>query len=566
MTSEENPLTSENYADIVIEYQGDKTLFESFGKVPVNIINNFAAVVNIPVQDIISSSILELGYARVPSLGGLVSDYSLEASGIIRIRNIPNFNLRGQGVLMAIIDTGVDYTNPVFQNADKTTRIAAIWDQTIASETMQEGIKFGTVFTREQINNALQSEEPYRIVPSKDENGHGTMVAGIAGGSEVPGSSFAGVAPEVEFVVVKMKQAKKFLREFYFVPEQTVCLQETDFLFALEYVLSVANEFKKPLVICVSVNASQGSHDGRSLTGRYLSSVATRSGTGVVIAAGNEGNARRHFYGIVDPAIGYQVVDLNVGANEKGITMELWAQSPSILIIDILSPSGEYIPEITALRNETREISFVFEPTIIYLNYSIVETESGDQLILIRLSNPSPGIWRFKVYETGDLITGFHIWLPMEGFISNNTFFVQSDPYTTILGMGNAQIPITVTAYNDADDSLYLNSSRGYTRLGAVKPNVAAPGVNVSGPTLNQEFIDFTGTSIAAAHTSGVVAMILEWGVIRGNLIGMSTVEINKLIERGARRELDVEYPNPDWGYGILDVFNVFDSLRGGMA
>lgn len=564
MTSRENPITSENYADIIIEYQGDKSLLEVFPNENVTIINDVTALVNIPIQDITSSTILDIGYARVPSLGSIVSSDSLEASGIIRIRNIPNFNLRGQGVLMAIIDTGIDYTNPIFQNADKTSRIVSIWDQTINSNIPSEKVKFGTVYTREQINQALQSENPFQIVPSKDENGHGTMVAGIAGGTPVPESNFTGVAPEVEFVVVKLKQAKKYLRDFYFIPEQTMCYQETDYLFAIGYVNSTSIEMQRPEVICVSVNASQGSHDGRSVTGRYLSTVAGTQGIGVVVAAGNEGNARRHYFGTVDPTTQYDEVELNVGENEKGFTMELWGQSPSIFTLDITSPSGEYIPRITAFRNEIREVSFVFEPTIIYINYNIVETESGDQLILLRFSNPSPGIWRFRVYEKGDLKIGFHIWLPMTGFISDNTFFIRSDPYTTVLAMGNAQNPITVTAYNDADDSLYLASSRGYTRIGVVKPNVAAPGVNITGPTLDHGFTVYTGTSIAAAHTAGVVAMILEWGVVKGNLIGMSTIEINKLIMRGARREQGVVYPNRDWGYGILDVFNVFDSLRSG--
>lgn len=564
MTSQENPITSENYADIVIEYQGDKTLLDPFKNNPVTIINDVAALVNIPLQEALNSPLLELGYARVPSLGGLVSDASLEASGILRIRSIPNFNLRGQGVLLAIIDTGIDYTNPVFQYADKTTRIVSIWDQTINSEATSETLKYGTEFTREQINQALQNENPFSIVPSRDDNGHGTMVAGIAGGSEVPESNFAGVAPDAEFIIVKLKQIKKYLRDSYFIPEKVVCFQETDFLFALEYVLGVAAKAEKPISVCVSVNATQGAHDGRSMTSRYLSNVATRSGTGVAVAVGNEGNARRHYYGSVDPETGFNLVELNIGENEKGFIMELWGQSPSIFTIDITSPSGEYIPRITAFRNETREISFVFEPTIIYIDYYIVESESGDQLILLRFTNPSAGIWKFNVYEKGDIKIGFHIWLPMDDFITENTFFVRSDPYTTILAMGNAQVPVSVTAYNDADNSLYLNSGRGYTRLGVVKPNVAAPGVNVTGPTLDHGFSTFTGTSVAAAHTTGAVAMLLEWGIVRGNLVGMSTIEINKLIMRGAKREEGVTYPNRDWGYGILDIYNVFDSLRSG--
>ena len=562
MTSGENPLISEDYADLLIDYSGDLALLEPFKNNPVTIINSVAAVVNIPAGQFTNNIIMEFGYAAIPSLLGQVSSTGLESSGILRLRNIPNFNLIGQGVLIAIIDSGVDYTNPIFQNADKTTRIVSIWDQTIQSATPSSGVPFGTVYSRDQINQALQSEDPYQIVPSRDENGHGTMVAGIAGGNAVPESNFAGVATGAEFIVVKLKQAKKILRNFFFIPDNAVCYQETDMLFGLQYVLNTALALNSPMVICVSISTSQSSHDGRGLTSSFLSTVATRIGTGVVVAAGNEGNARRHYFGTVDQTTRFNTVELNVGENEKGFSMELWGQSPSIFTVDILSPSGEYIPRIAVTRNETREISFVFEPTIIYIDNRIVESESGDQLILMRFSNPTPGIWRLRVYERGDLNLGFHIWLPMSGFISDNTFFIRSDPYTTILAFGNALVPVTVTAYNDADDSLFIEASRGYTRIGVVKPNVAAPGVDITGPTLDKGFTGFTGTSVAAAHTTGVVAMLLEWGITKQNLLGMSTIEINKLIMRGARRTVGVEYPNRDWGFGILDIYNIYDSLR----
>ena len=150
----------------------------------------------------------------------------------------------------------------------------------------------------------------------------------------------------------------------------------------------------------------------------------------------------------------------------------------------------------------------------------------------------------------------------MQGFISDNTFFVRSDPYTTIMSLGNAVSVLTVTAYNTEDDSLYLNASRGFTRVGDIKPEIAAPGVNVTSPTLDQGFSDATGTSVSAAHTAGVAALLLEWGIVRGNQVSMSTVEMKVFLIRGARRELQIPYPNRDWGYGILDVYNVFDILR----
>ena len=240
--------------------------------------------------------------------------------------------------------------------------------------------------------------------------------------------------------------------------------------------------------------------------------------------------------------------------------------SPDIYSIDILSPSGEYIPRISAGRDEHRVITFIFEATIIYVDYQMVESQSGEQLILVRFENPSVGIWRFNVYERDGLNRGFNIWLPMEKFISENTYFIRSSAYTTILTLGNAIIPLTVTAYNDGDDSLYLNSSRGFTRTERVKPEVAAPGVDVIGPTLDGRFLPFTGTSVSAAHTAGIAALIFEWGIVRGHLPAMSTIEIKNLIIRGARRDVDIEYPNRDWGYGILNIFNVFDALRGGFT
>jgi subtilisin family serine protease len=567
MTEEErNVIISEDYADLLIEYSGDVSVLQAFPNAIVEIINFLQAVVHVPVQDITNLTILELGYSVMPTLNGLISHASLEASGILRIRNIPNFNLRGQGVLIGIIDTGIDYTNPIFINADGTTRIASIWDQSIATGPPPEGRQYGTEYTRDQINQALQSANPREIVPSIDTNGHGTMVAGIAGGSENSENDFAGVAPDAEFVVVKLKPAKRYLKQFFKVPEDAVCYQSNDILFAIGYLLDTAVILQRPMAICIAVGTSQGGHDGRGILGSYLSLISSSPGIGVIVAAGNEGNGRRHYYGEIDAVTGYDVVEVNVGEDELGFSMELWGGAPSIFSIDILSPSGEYVPRIAVGMDENREISFIFERTIIYVDYQMVEAQTGDQLILIRFENPSQGIWRFNVYERGDLNLGFHIWLPIGNFLSENTYFIKSDPYTTILSMGNAEVPITVTAYNNVDDSLYLDASRGYSRIGLVKPSVAAPGVNLTGPTMDQGFTSFSGTSTSAAHTTGIAAMILEWGLVRRNLPGMSTIEIKKLIIRGARRDLDLQYPNRDWGYGILDIYNVFDSLRTGVV
>jgi subtilisin family serine protease len=498
----------------------------------------------------------------MPYVFGLISQSSLEASGIVRIRNVPNFNLRGQGVLIGILDSGIDYTNPIFRNADNTSKIVSIWDQTVQSDNYPDDYFYGTEYLREQINQALQSDNPRSIVPTTDEIGHGTMLAGIAAGNEVPEQGFFGVAPDAELIVVKLKQAKNYLRKFFIIPENVPCYQGNDIIFALDYLLSTAVKLNRPIAICIGLGTAQYAHDGRGTVSSYLSLKADNAGIGIIVAAGNEGNSRRHYFGKIDAEVGYDVVELSVGENDPGFSMELWADSPDIFSIDIQSPSGEYIPRMVPILDETRVVTFIFEPTVINIDFQVAESQSGEELILMRFRNPAPGIWRMKVYKSGNLNADYHIWLPMEGFVSDNTFFVRSDPYTTILSLGNAQIPITVTAYNTEDDSLYAGASRGYTRIGVIKPDIAAPGVNILSPGKNNDYVEVTGTSAAAAHTAGVAAMLLEWGIVKGNQPAMSTLDMKIFMIRGARRSADLKYPNRDWGYGILDVYNIFDTLR----
>ena len=566
MTREERErIISEDYADLLVVYSVDQQFFEQFTDATVHIINNILAIVHVPVSQITESAVSERGYSVMPSLYGIISQASLEASGIQRIRNIPSFDLRGQGVLIGIIDTGVDYTNPIFQYADGTTRIVSIWDQTIVSEDDPEGFFYGTEFTRDQINSALQSENPFELVATKDEIGHGTMIAGIAAGNEVPERGFSGVAPDAEFVVVKLKPAKKYLKNFFRIPLDALCYQENDILQGIVYLRDVAIRLNRPLAICIALGTSQGAHDGRGTLSNFLSLQAETIGTAVVIAAGNEGNARRHYHGIIDQRVGYDIVELSVAENENNFSMELWGSSPDIFSIDILTPSGEYVPRIDARLDETFEFSFIFESTRIVVDYQMVESQSGDQLILVRFTDPAPGIWQFRVYGRGNLSMEFDIWLPMGNFISSDTFFIRTTPYTTILSLGNARIPITTTAYNMVDDSLYLEASRGFTRIDVIKPEIAAPGVEILAPSLNHDFVRVTGTSPAAAHVTGVAAMLLEWGMVRGNYPSMNSLDMKAFMTRGARRNVNIEYPNRDWGYGILDVFNIFESIRVGI-
>ena len=559
-----NRILSEEYAAFIIEYHDDLPDLSAKYDFCFEIINATHAIAYTPIATLPNNLIHIFGYSIYPSVFGLLDITSVEASGIVRLRNIPALNLRGQGVLIGIIDTGIDYTHDAFKYADGTSRILSLWDQTIESENSRpEGFNYGTEYTQFQLNLALASANPLTVVPSVDENGHGTFLAGIAAGSRSEENNFTGVVPDAEIVVVKLKPAKQFTRDFFMIPEGATCYQENDIMLGVKYLTNISRKSVRPISICIGFGTSQGAHDERGVLSSYLSDIADENGVAVVIAAGNEGNRGHHYYGLVDKVSGYDTVELKVGPNETGFSMELWGDAPSTFSIDILSPTGEYIPRVPARIGETREIQFIFEDTKIYLDYQVIETQTGDELILMRFRNPTEGIWRFRVYSSSDLDLNFNIWLPMNQFISDTTYFTEPDPEYTLTSPGNTFIPIVVTAYDHTNDSLYINASRGYTRTQQISPSLAAPGVNIIGPTINNGYKLSTGTSIAAAHTAGVSAMLLEWGIARGNYTQLDSVEIKNFLIRGARRDPNVTYPNKEWGYGILDIYGSFASLRG---
>lgn len=567
MTGEERTeIISEDYADLIIDYRNNPQRLEEFKDSFVHTINETYAVAHIPIAQFTNQSISEYGYAAIPNLFGLTSQASLDASGVNELRRMPNFNLRGKGILVGFIDTGINYASPAFLKADGSTKIISIWDQTIQSEGGSPfSTGFGTEYKAEQINQALGNEKRLEIVPSTDENGHGTMMAAIAAGTEDRENNFFGVAPESEIVVVKLKPAKEYLKNYYFVPKDVLCYQENSIMWGIQYCFLISRQVNRPIAICIGIGTSMASHDGYSPLSIMTSTLGDFPRIGVVTSAGNEGNLGRHYHGVVDPSIGNTTVELNVGENEVGFSMQLWGDSPGIFSIDITSPSGEYIPRIAAALHVTREITFIFESTVIFVDYQLVESETGDQLILLRFRNPAAGVWRFNVYGQGDLTTGFNIWLPMGDMITADTYFIEPDIYTTVLSPGAAIVPITVTAYNPITGTLFVNASRGYTRSNIIKPELAAPGVNYLAPDINGGYTAFTGTGVASAHSAGIVALIMEWGIVRGNLPTLDTVEIKKILIRGAKRRENLTYPNRDWGYGIIDVFNVFDVLRKGL-
>lgn len=557
-------IISEDYADFMLRPGQPFESMKSSMDICYDNFNIDSINVYTPVNQVPKNFIHLYGYGAYPNCYGLLDTTSMESSGITRLRNIPNFNLRGNGILIGMIDTGIEYTHNAFIKADGTSKVYSIWDQTIESDNLPEGFYYGTEYTQSHINAALKATNPYDIVPSTDENGHGTFLAGIAVGNSNLESQSTGVVPDAEISVVKLKPAKKFIKKFWCIPDEIICYQKNDLMNGIRYLYDTARRAQKPLALFISIGTSQGGHDERGALSSYLSYLAAQKGVCIVIAAGNEGNSGHHYKGSVAKGSKYDTVELKVGPNVSGFTMELWGTSPNLFSIDILSPTGEYIPRIPARLSESREIRFIFESTLITIDYQIVEAQSGDQLILMRFLKPTEGIWRFRVYASDALNSAFHIWLPMKQFLDTETQFLKPDPYYTLTSPGNTFIPIVTTTYNQNNKSLFNSASRGYMRNDYIAPAFAAPGVNMVGPSLNNEYITSSGSSVAAAHTAGVGAILLEWGIIKQNFIQMGTIEIRNFLIRGAIRDANLTYPNKDWGYGILDLYNTFYSLRAG--
>lgn len=486
---------------------------------------------------------------------------ALIASGITQVQSAP-LSLTGQGCVICFIDTGIDYTREAFLDENGDSRILAIWDQSIQTGTPPAGFQYGSEYTREDINTALRTGDPYVFVPSRDEIGHGTALAGVAAGRERTGASrYTGAAPDADIVVVKLKPCKTSLRQYNLVPDGVPAYQEDDIMLAVQYANTFVNELSRPVIICLGIGTNAGDHAGNSALSRYLNVVAVRRSRAVVVCGGNEGGAAHHFRGnLLQTNNAEQNVEVRVGDNCSGFVMECWSTLPDTLQIGLRSPGGESIPPIRVDAGQSLTYRLIYANTVVRLDTTIVETSSGEQLLRFFLEDPAPGIWTFRVSGSGVLYNGtFDMWLPITQFLDAPVVFLQPDPYITMTEPAMAMDVIAVTFYNPANLSFAIDSGRGFTRLGAIRPDFSAPGVNVATPTGTQ-----SGSGLACAITAGAVAQLFQWAVVQRRNPYAESRELKSYLIRGANRLWDLSYPNREWGYGRLNLEGVFDALIGG--
>ena len=564
---------SEEIADFIVRYspRAVDSLYELAQTRCVNLVSQEYAIVHAPLSGVLPLSFTQHTYSAIPKLYGLQDTTALEATGILPVFSQPNLMSTGQGILIGMIDTGIDYTNPLFQNPDGTSRILRLWDQTIESENTPEAVAgfqpfYGTVYSQEDLNRALASEQPLELVPSTDTSGHGTFLAGVAAGRQIQSpTTFSGAAPDAALAVVRLKPAKQYLREFFAVPPDADAYQENDIMAAAAFLLGVAGQYQMPLVLCLGVGTSQGSHSGISPLAMQLQALSGTRGFACVTGAGNETGFRHHYFGNLSPDQEYEDVELRVADSTSGFSMELWADVSELYTVGFVSPSGEVIERIPMTVGQETTISFQLDATRILISYQITESSSGRFLAFLRFTGPAPGIWHIRVYPTLFVARQFHIWLPMQGFLTEDTGFLRPDPDITITDPGNAPLLLTVSTYNHVTGSLYIHSSRGFTATGQIKPDFAAPGVEVQGPGIppgTSRLSRQTGSSVATAITAGAVACLFSWGFTQGNDTTLTSISVKSILIRGAERKEAFRYPNRQWGYGTLNLYQAFLLMR----
>jgi len=516
--------------ELIVKYSGSAECMRSLGAQVVELQGGFAIVTIEESKIALLTDCDSVTYVEKPKLLFFQVETGKRVSCIPPVQ-VPPFSLSGRDVLIAVIDSGIDYENPAFRNPDGTTRIQALWDQTIPGKT-PKGYLTGSEYTENEINRALESEGG---IPTRDVSGHGTAVAGIA----------AAVAPGSKLLIVKLGRA----REGGF-PRTTELMQ------GIDYVVRKAEELQKPVAINLSFGNSYGPHDGSGLLERYIESVSNVWKNVICIGSGNEGSAAGHTSGRMTEDE-ENIIQLAVQENEPTVNVQIWKAYYDLADISLISPSGVRIGPI---REQLGPQRFRVGNTQILLYYGEPSPFSIDQEIFIDFlpvnTYIDSGVWRI-ILTPREVANGeFSLWLPTQGVLNPGTGFLFPTEERTLTVPSTSYQTIGVGAYDARTFSYAEFSGRGPAGPGRrAKPDIVAPGVNVVVPVPGGTFMEVSGTSFATPFATGSAALLMEWGIVKENDPFLYGEKVKAYFQRGARPFIGfTEYPNPLVGYGALCV------------
>ena len=488
-------------------------------------------------------------------------------SCITNLQNTYPDKLTGKGTLIAIIDSGIDFSHPDFRNPDGTTRIAYLWDQTIMPDASRgwfspEGYPLGTLFSRDQINLALSEptlSESQRICPSTDLSGHGTHVAGIAAGNGIASSFvYRGVAYEAELIVVKLGSPQSLG-----FPNTTQLMQAVDFCIRLGISL------QKPLAINLSFGNTYGSHSGTSLLETYLDSVSSISQSCIVVGSGNEGTGSGHTSGtfstitesgsLLPSLLEPQLVELAIGDYETSLGIQLWKSYWDTINLTIFPPSGNSFQLSTAsgirrLSTGNTQLFVTSAPPSPYSIYQEIYIDFQPAKAIPSSPYLTAGIWRIELTPLEIRDGTWDMWLPSAGLRNQNTRFLTPTPDRTLTIPSTASKVITVGAYNGSTQQPAPFSGRGFTwSTNFIKPDIVAPGVDIVSCAPGGGYTTKTGTSMATPFVTGSCSILMQWGMIDKNDPYLYGEKIKATLIRSSRRlAFTSEYPNEIVGWGRL--------------
>lgn len=564
-----NDMYKDDIIGLIIQYYTDRDLVE-INKLPntsaVSISDTYA-IVMIPIKDIskLTPYIREILNIYNANLYTLSSLSPIEASGAPLFSKNPYLLLDGTGILVGIIDTGIDYLNKEFMREDETTRILKIWDQTIDGDKPVEGLNLGTEYTENQINEAIriskEGGDPYSIVPSKDEIGHGTMSAGIIGGRGID-PELVGAAPNCNFIVVKVKPAGDLILKYGGISTEKLAYGNIELILAIRYLRIISTKLKKPMVIYFPFGTNIGAHDGTGDIEGILEAQGRRNGVIAVVGTGNQGDTQTHIEGRFSEDEKIKTIRIKVGKNQKDLNFQIYCQKPDKVEVGIISPSGEILDKIDVKFRQIEDYKFVYEGTTVTIIYLYPDNYNSDETIIIKFNDIREGIWQIRLYGEKIVDGRYWAWLPQRELLDNETRFFDPTQRTTLTMPGTAMGVLVTSYYNQDLNSIVSKSGRGYTRDGRIKPDISSGGVNAIVPKPGGGTTVANGSSVATSVLSGCCALILQWAIINGNDPDIRARKLISYIIRGAKMRQGDIYPNIDWGYGMLDIKNFFDSFR----
>lgn len=540
-----------NAWELIVRYHGDLSRIRDELNAQVIELTSGYAIITLAENAISAlSDAPEIEFIEKPKRVSFAVNEGIPAS-CIRYSSItrPPQGLYGNGVIIAVIDSGIDFTHPDFRNEDGSTRLLALWDQTIPPTNgfgPPKGYEYGTLYTKEDLDAALSlptPEEARQRIPSFDRSGHGTHVAGIAAGNgRASGGIYTGVAPESSLLIVKLGESlgNSFPRT-------------TNLMTALNFCLEAALALSMPIAINLSFGNNYGSHSGRSLLESFINTVAGQWKNVICIGSGNEGSAGIHTSGILTEETS---LEFAVSPFETSLNLQLWKRYTDQFNVVLVSPNGSSAGTRNAspgsnefLLEGSRILFFYGEP----LPYNGLQEIYIEWIPLGENTYITSGIWKLLLIPERIVEGNYDLWLPGTRS-SETTRFLRPIETTTLTIPSTAARAITVGAYNSATDSYAYFSGRGFTLYDQwVKPDLVAPGVNITSCAPGGGYTSRTGTSMSTPFVSGSAAIMMEWGILKGNDPYLYGEKLKAYLQRGARQLPGFrEHPNPEAGYGAL--------------